>query len=246
MSSESTAGDSVSHASVPDASVSDAGQVGSPLRFPLATWAVLGVVAEGPTHGFAVAQLLAVEGPLGQVWTLPRPAVYRELNKLAKLDLVVERSTERSGRGPTRTILEATGEGHAAARRWLSEPVEHVREVRSALLLKLALGQRAGLDPHSLLRAQQRRLAPQLSSLLRARDQTAGFDRILAQWRLASSRAALEFLDAALRDIEVQGGAVRDTEVRGGEVADRLPVPDADSEAAEPRPGAGAGERAGE
>ena len=46
-----------------------------------AAWAVLGVVAEGPTHGFAVAAVLAPDGPLGQVWTLPRPMVYRELDK---------------------------------------------------------------------------------------------------------------------------------------------------------------------
>ena len=169
-----------------------------PLDLSPATWAVLGVLAEGPTHGFAVAQLLGAGGPLGRVWSVPRPLVYRELNRLVQLGLAVERATERSGQGPARTIVAITPAGRRAARRWLAEPVDHVREVRSALLLKLALLDRAGTDPRSLLEAQRRRLQPQLAGLEQFRDQAEGFDLVLAQWRLASSEATLHFVDAAL------------------------------------------------
>ena len=108
-------------------------------------WAVLGVIAEGPTHGFAVAQLLAPTGPLGQIWSLPRPIVYQAIKKLLQLELITERATERSSRGPQRTILATTANGRRAVRDWLGQPVEHVREVRSLLLLKLALA--PGLEP---------------------------------------------------------------------------------------------------
>src|SRR5262249_44873611 len=43
-----------------------------------------------------------------------------------------------SGRGPQRTIYAATPAGHEAAAAWLDTPVEHVRDVRSHLLIKLA------------------------------------------------------------------------------------------------------------
>lgn len=162
-------------------------------------WAVLGAVAEGPTHGFAVAQLLADGGPLGQVWTVSRPTVYQSLKKLVQQELVGERAVEPSEQGPERTILAITPAGRDALRDWLTVPVEHVRDVRSLLLLKLALIDRSGADPRPLLEAQRRRLRPQLRALERQCDETDGFDRILALWRLSSTRATAQFVDALLR-----------------------------------------------
>jgi DNA-binding PadR family transcriptional regulator len=172
-----------------------------------AAWAVLGVVAEGPTHGFAVAALLAPDGALGQVWTLPRPMIYREIEKLIELGLVAPRSVERSDRGPARTIVAVTAAGRRAVDRWRDEPVDHVRDIRSALMLKLALSQRAGIDTRPLLLAQHQRLEPQLDGLERLRDRAEGFERLLAQWRLASSRATVAFLDAAIGDLSREAPA---------------------------------------
>jgi DNA-binding PadR family transcriptional regulator len=159
-------------------------------------WAVLGAIAQSPTHGFAIAQLLAPHGELGRVWSMRRPLVYQSLRKLDQLGLIEKCRTERSGRGPERTILAATPAGEAAIRRWLSEPVDHVRDVRSSLLLKLALLNRAGNDPRPLLEAQRQRLRPQLAALERTRDESVGFDEVLAEWRLTSSVATLDFIDA--------------------------------------------------
>lgn len=165
-------------------------------------WAVLGVVAEKPTHGFAVAQTLAPEGGLGRVWTLPRPVVYQVLKKLHALGLVEQRKTEPGRRGPTRTVVGVTPEGRAALRRWLAEPVDHVRDVRSLLLLKLALHDRAGTDPERLLRAQAIKLSAQLQALVEARGRAEGFDRVVLEWRIASSQATADFLSRlpAVRD----------------------------------------------
>jgi DNA-binding PadR family transcriptional regulator len=162
-------------------------------------WAVLGVIAEGPTHGFAVAQLLAPTGPLGQIWSLPRPIVYQAIKKLLQLDLITERATERSSRGPQRTILATTANGRRAVRDWLGQPVEHVREVRSLLLLKLALIDRVGGDPAALLRAQHEVLSPKLAAMQRHRDEAEGFELTVATWRLESIKAVLRFLDSVLK-----------------------------------------------
>ena len=157
-------------------------------------WAVLGAVAEGPTHGFAVAQLLAPEGELGRVWTLPRPVVYQVIQKLLQLGLVKPRGTETSRRGPVRTVIAITPAGRSAVRRWLAEPVDHVRDIRSLLLLKLALIDRRGGDPAPLIAAQKERVRTQLESLTKARKSVDGFDRTILEWRIASSRATLDFL----------------------------------------------------
>jgi DNA-binding PadR family transcriptional regulator len=157
-------------------------------------WAVLGVVAEGPTHGFAVAQLLAPDGELGRIWTLPRPVVYQVMKKLAQQGLIGERRTEPGARGPVRTVVGVTPSGRAAVRGWLQEPVDHVRDVRSLLLLKLALLDRARVDAAPLLGAQKQRVELQLEALTRARDEADGFDRVIVEWRIASSLATLNFL----------------------------------------------------
>ncbi len=157
-------------------------------------WAVLGVVAEEPTHGFAVAQRLGPEGQLGRIWTLPRPVVYQVVKKLAQLELIAEQGTESGARGPVRTVFSATPAGRRALDRWLAEPVDHVRDVRSLLLLKLALLDRAGVDPGPLVAAQRERVNAQLGSLREERNQAAGFDRVVLDWRIASSAATVDFL----------------------------------------------------
>ena len=159
-------------------------------------WAVLGAVAEGPTHGFAVSQLLAADGALGRVWTLPRPVVYQVIKKLVAAGLLAEQGVVHSSRGPARTMVAVTPAGRRALRRWLDEPVDHVRDVRSMLLLKLALLDRAGRDRGPLLAAQRARLETLVEALDGARDAAEGFDRVLAEWRISSSRATLGFLDA--------------------------------------------------
>ena len=157
-------------------------------------WAVLGAVAERPTHGFAIAQLLSPDGELGRVWSLPRPVVYQVIQKLLQLGLVQPRGTEVSRRGPVRTVMAVTPSGRAAVRRWLAEPVDHVRDVRSMLLLKLALIDRRGGDPAALIEAQEVRVRSQLESLTKGRKSVDGFDRVILEWRIAASRATLDFL----------------------------------------------------
>jgi len=95
--------------------------------------------------------------------------------------------------------------GDAAVRRWLDEPVDHVRDVRSMLLLKLALLDRRQRDSRPLIEAQRRRLVPVMAALDRARRATDGFERVLAEWRFTSSHATVEFLDSIERGAGATG-----------------------------------------
>jgi DNA-binding PadR family transcriptional regulator len=157
-------------------------------------WAVLGVAAEGPTHGFAVARLMAPEGALGRVWTLPRPMVYGSLNRLRELGLISVQAVSSGDRGPNRSILAITPAGLRRLQEWRYEPVRHVRDMRSLLLLKLALLDRAALDPAPLVDAQLALLSPQIQGLKDLRDEAVGFERVLAAWRAESSEAVVRFL----------------------------------------------------
>jgi DNA-binding PadR family transcriptional regulator len=157
-------------------------------------WAVLGVVAERRTHGYAVAMLLARDGQVGQVWSLERSDVYNALKKLIGWELVSEFSTEPGDRGRARTVLGVTPAGRRRVRKWLGEPVEHVRDVRNLLLLKLVLLDRPHRDPTPLIDAQVALLTSVLDGLQAAEDGAEGFERVVNKWRTTSCRAALEFL----------------------------------------------------
>src|SRR6185369_6684289 len=149
---------------------------------------------EGPRHGFAVAGLTAEDGDVGRAWHVPRPIVYRSANRLTELGLVSVAGTEAGHRGPQRSVLTTTRAGRAAVRAWLRRPVAHVRDVRSELLVKLALLGRRGLAPDALVTAQRRALAPVQAALEEQRRQE-GFGQILASWRVENVRAAMRFLD---------------------------------------------------
>lgn len=166
-----------------------------------AGFGVLGVVAEGPTHGFAIATVFAADGELGRVWRIPRAVVYRELGRLTEAALVEEVRIETDGPGPDRTVVRITSAGRSRLRRWLREPVQRPRDARSALLLKLALLDRAGGDPSQLIDAQREVFTERVAAL-RAEAHAADpsdFERTLALWRTSSTQAVLDFLDQIAR-----------------------------------------------
>ena len=68
--------------------------------------------------------------------------------------------------------------------------------MRSELLVKLALLDRAGRDPTELLDAQREQLEPVAQALRDRLDSATGFDRTLALWRCETVTATLRFLDA--------------------------------------------------
>jgi len=162
----------------------------------LAEWLVLCLVCEQPTHGFALARLLDYDGDLGRIWRIPKPVVYRALQRLELLGLVKTAEQQPSSHGPVRSLVDATSDGQHAAADWLRRPACHNRDVRSELLIKLALLDRSGEDPQPLLRAQREQLVPVADGLHNRLGTAAGFDRTLALWRYETVSATVRFLDA--------------------------------------------------
>ena len=112
----------------------------------LTEWAALGVLCERPAHGWDVARRFAPGEDFGSVWSVSRALVYRAIVVLRELGYIVDKGTEPSTRGPHRVLLAPTPRGRQALRRWLAGPAEHVRDLRSELLVKLLLLDRAGKE----------------------------------------------------------------------------------------------------
>lgn len=142
-------------------------------------------------HGWAIVRLLQPSGELGRIWSLTRPLTYRSLDRIVDLGLVTRTQTGR------RADLTVTPNGRQVALEWLEQPVEHVRQVRTEFLLKLALRSRAGLPIDVLVLAQRATLASALDAL--TAPSPSGDDDPVAVWRRHSAGATRDFLDDLAR-----------------------------------------------
>lgn len=156
----------------------------------LTEWVVLALLAERPTHGFAIARELQAGSDLGRIFTVHRPLVYRALDRLVKDALAEPHQVEPGDSGPNRTLHRPTRRGRGAVDRWLDRPVGHVRDLRMEFLAKLRLNQRQGRDPAALIRAQRSALAPALDHLT-----SMPGDDVVDLWRGHTAAAARDFLD---------------------------------------------------
>jgi len=163
----------------------------------LAEQVCLALVGEGVSHGWAIGTLLAPSGELGRIWSLSRPLSYRAIDGLVDNGLVTRR-TQKTGHGRDRALLNATAKGRRTSRRWLDAPVEHIRDVRTELLVKLALRERAGLETRTLLTVQQEALQPAIDALT-----TTEGDGLVELWRRENARAVRRFLDEAIHPTQL-------------------------------------------
>jgi DNA-binding PadR family transcriptional regulator len=157
---------------------------------PLAEWAVLGLLAEGPAHPFALARQLGAGGPLGRVMTVRRPLVYRAVERLEAGGLVARDRTEPGEAGPERTVYRVTPAGRRLFDGWIAEPVAHVRDLRLAFLLKLLLLRRSGRSPAGLVEAQRSVLSATLARLAELPEDPDAVDL----WRHHNAVAVAGFL----------------------------------------------------
>ena len=155
-----------------------------PARLPFAESVCLTLISQKVSHGWALGSILAPDGELGRIWTLTRPLTYRAIDGLVDKELIT-RTGQAAGRGRDRVILAATPAGRRLAKQWLDTPVEHLRDVRTELLVKLFLRERVGLANEGLLATQQQLFAPTIDALT----STSAEDDLVDVWRRESARA---------------------------------------------------------
>jgi PadR family transcriptional regulator AphA len=158
-------------------------------------WAVLACLVERARHGYDIAAALAPGAEVGTVWRVSRQHVYRALDRLVALGLAEPRRSEPGAGGPRRQVYGASRRGRARLTRWLRDPVEHLRDVRGELLLKLVVARRLAVDPSPLVEAQRQRFAAPLDALAAAPES----DDPVALWRHHSGAAVAAFLTDLVR-----------------------------------------------
>ena len=154
----------------------------------LARNVVLALVVHTPRHGWAIHEELAPTGDIGRAWTLSRQLVYRAIDTLVEEGLV-RRASPKDGGGADRVIISPTAKGTRATRKWLDEPVTHLRDVRTELVLKVMLRERFGLPLASFISEQRSVFDPLISAI-----NDAPADTAVDMWRRESASAVKRYL----------------------------------------------------
>ena len=154
----------------------------------LARNVVLALVVHTPRHGWAIHEELAPSGDIGRAWTLSRQLVYRAIETLVE-DGLVRRAIPKDGGGADKVVISPTAKGTRTLRQWLDEPVNHLRDVRTELVLKVMLRERFELPLATFITAQRDIFDPLIAAINEAPAETA-----VDMWRRESASAVKRYL----------------------------------------------------
>lgn len=172
-------------------------------------FAVLGLLASGPLHGYALRRRL--EANLGAVWTIGSGRIYQELHCLQRDGLVALESTAPGARGRRRFRLTSRGAEELGT--WLGAVTFRPRPPRQDLLLRLAVLVEMGVhDVRGVLEAEcvaAERHAHRVA--LRLRAAAPPVQRLALEAELRHTEAHLSWLDRCATVLQRSSAAVDPT-----------------------------------
>jgi DNA-binding PadR family transcriptional regulator len=132
-------------------------------------FALLGLLADGPLHGYDLKA--AYEAELVPKGHLNYGQVYATLERLSRDGLVAHDRVPQAER-PDKKVFELTKEGRRELRQWLETPSRPDLDLRNELFLKLVLARRLrGGDPLAVLAGERRACFERLHEAAQARKQ---------------------------------------------------------------------------
>jgi PadR family transcriptional regulator AphA len=158
-------------------------------------YAVLGLLAGEPAHGYEVARHWA-ESALAMVCPVEQATVYAYLQTLEREQLV-DWEEQRVGRRPPRRVYTVNEAGWSVLRAWLRAPVQRMREVRLDFLLKLFLLER--IDPGASPGLIRDQIAACRHYVHEAESRSAaaeGFELLLWESKRSAGEATLNWLES--------------------------------------------------
>lgn len=161
-------------------------------------YAILGLLLEGPAHGYRLHDAFTPGGELGAVLRVEPPTLYAALKELEAARLIEGRES-RAGARPPRVEYRLREEGRDAFERWLGEPAERLREVRLDFLLRLYFARRRGPGVVAdLVRRQVEALNRYVAALegWSAALPPGSWVALVADARLAAAQAARQWLES--------------------------------------------------
>jgi DNA-binding PadR family transcriptional regulator len=181
-------------------------------------FAILGLLAQHPRHGYDLHSAFGAVVGDDPEWDVKPAQVYSTLNRLEESGLVRRVSDLGEGNEPDRRIYEITDEGSHALQEWFSSSVasEYQRdEFFIKLMAALVSGQ---ADPERLIQTQRSHLFQELHNAITQRE---GYDPHMEMVQILRLDKIIMHLEAELRWLEM-------TEQRL-EAVRQQPLPESDS-----------------
>jgi DNA-binding PadR family transcriptional regulator len=110
-----------------------------------AEYALLGLLWDGPRHGYELHRSFATDQELGAICRLEQSQLYAFLKKLEQLGYIEGTLEPQEGR-PPRRVVGLTRAGRQIFRQWIEAPVPRPRDVRLLFLLKLYFARAFGAE----------------------------------------------------------------------------------------------------
>jgi DNA-binding PadR family transcriptional regulator len=100
------------------------------------SFAILGFLISEPIHGYELFKEITDPSGFGAIYSIKIGRLYAQLNKLEQSEYVHATNEIESTR-PPRKVYTITDAGREAFFSWMENPVQHGREIRINLLIKL-------------------------------------------------------------------------------------------------------------
>lgn len=166
---------------------------------PLSTeYILLGLVAQGPAHGYDLHKQVAKLDGLSAIWHVKQSQLYALLDKLEGMGYLQSVSTPGAA-SALRKQYHLTENGRQVFDAWMVNPVQHAREMRQGFLARLYFARLSSAAAvQQLIDAQYRTCLSwqhDIESELGALSDPKSFQRVVSLFRLNQINAMLIWLD---------------------------------------------------
>ncbi len=167
-------------------------------------YALLGLLAQGPAHGYELHHKLSTD--LGQVWHVSLSQTYNILNRLELKGFIAGAMLEQE-KLPARRRFHLTAQGQERFERWLEAPSgSSVRSIRLEFLTRLYFARRTGSQlVDRLIEAQlieTRRSLGRLSRLHKGMPAEQLVNRLGLELRIRQLESILGWLQDCRKEID--------------------------------------------
>jgi DNA-binding PadR family transcriptional regulator len=161
-------------------------------------YALLGLLADHPAHGYELHKKLHDLPALGQIWFVKQANLYAMLDRLEARGLIASRQVEAGGY-PPRKEYALTRAGEEALQSWLRAPVARPREMRQEFLLRLYFARQSGpQEARDLLASQRQALQhwqAEIRKMIADLPDEENFQALVLEYRLRQLQATFDWLD---------------------------------------------------
>lgn len=164
-------------------------------------YALLGMLAQQPRHGYELHKELSNLEGLGLVWRIKQAQLYALLDKLENQGYLSSRQITTESH-PPRKEYHLTRSGRQAFENWMLAPVEHGRELRQDFLAKFYFARQAGVETARRVVEAQRIILLRLRGKMDEQDgalsDSQAFEKQVYHFRMKQIQAMLDWLDDCL------------------------------------------------